>query len=50
MAVDAASDGDPTPLRLVLGDDGDGEGEGLVLDGRDPHVAVLAGLDDDNET
>jgi hypothetical protein len=45
--VDPADDGDPTPLRLVPGDDGDGEG--LVLDGRDPDVAVLAGLVDDNE-
>jgi hypothetical protein len=47
MVVDPAGEGDPTPFRLVPGDD-DG-GEGLVLDGRDPDVAVLAGLDDDNE-
>jgi hypothetical protein len=54
MVVDPAGEGDPTPLRLVPGEDGDdgddGDGEGVVLDGRDPDVVLLVDLDADNES
>jgi hypothetical protein len=42
MIVDPADEGSSTPLRVDA--DEEGEAEGLLLDGGEPDVAVLAGL------
>jgi hypothetical protein len=46
MVVDPAVEGAPAPLPPIGDDDGR---QGLVLDGRDPDVAMLADRDDDWE-